>query len=348
MSDSRSDPPPCLDPEPLAPGARPQLGDLLADGQLHSGADLARQLGLSRAAVWKQVRELRLRHGLDIQAERGQGYRLRGGWERLDEQRIRAELAPDIRDRLAAIQVHLAIDSTNAWLMAQARAGAPSGTLCLAEQQTGGRGRRGRRWVSPAGGNLYLSLLWRYALPPARLGALSLACGVAVLRALERIGVPQARIKWPNDLLWDNRKLAGLLLEVGGEMEGPSFVVVGVGVNVRVPATSGTEIDQPWCHLAEIPGAAAVRRNRLASGVASELVRALELFGRDGLAPFLPDWHQRDQLRGAQVVLDLGTRRVQGRCLGIAPNGALRLDLDGQPQEFQVGEVSLRRAAEGD
>jgi BirA family biotin operon repressor/biotin-[acetyl-CoA-carboxylase] ligase len=320
-----------------------QLLRLLADGCFHSGEVLACRLGVSRAAVWKHLRAIPDALGIEIDSVRGKGYRLKHGLELLDPQRIRAELASEQADKLHNIVIHGSIDSTNTWLMTQARSGTPGAIVCMAERQTAGRGRHGRQWVSPFGSNIYLSLLWRYPQAPAELGGLSLACGVAVARVLKKIGVSQPELKWPNDVLWKRRKLAGLLLEVGGEATGPSHVVVGVGINTRLPQCDAEQIDQPWIDLAHIPGVQTDSRNRIAALSISELVNAMDLYGSQGLRPFIADWASFDRFKGEAVELHIGPRQLRGDYLGIAEDGGIRLHVDGKVRSYNAGEVSLCR-----
>ena len=205
-----------------------------------------------------------------------------------------------------------------------------------------GRGRRGRPWVSPFGANLYLSILWRYPLAPAALGGASLAAGVAVAQVLRRYGVGQLGLKWPNDLLWRRRKLGGLLLEVSGEAQGPSFLVAGLGLNLRMSEDQGSAIDQPWADLYQAMDGALPGRNRLAAQLIDALAQALGGYGETGLAPFVPDWEGFDVLRGEPVWLHLGDRTVAGEHAGIGPDGSLRLRTPEGIRHFHAGEVSLR------
>lgn len=316
----------------------------LADGQCHSEAELAQHLGISRTTVWKNLCLLRDELALDITPVRGKGYCLIGGLELLDQERIQQALDPGIQDWITEWNIHDSLDSTNSWLMACARAGAPRGTLCLAEHQTAGRGRRGRHWVSPFGRNICLSLLWRYPFPISELGGLSLACGVAVARALVRLGVKGLTLKWPNDLLWDNRKLAGLLLEVGGEFHGPSFVVVGMGLNINLPVIAAANIGQPWVDLDAIPGLFTRRRNLILATLLSELVKALQQYESQRLRPFLIEWQQFDYFRKKEkVTLTLGSEQLDGDYLGITEQGSLCLRVEGKCFSYAVGEVSRCR-----
>ncbi len=323
-----------------------QIIRLLADGRCHSGETIAAHLGVSRAAVWKALRKAGEALGLEIVAERGRGYRLPAPLELLDAARILAALSPEAQQRIARLEIHDAIDSTNTRLMREAAEGAPSGTLCLAERQTAGRGRLGRIWVSPFGANLYLSLLWRFPFGPAGMGGLSLAAGAGVADALRAAGARDIGLKWPNDILWQRRKLAGLLLEVAGEAHGPAHVVVGVGVNTHLEPEQGAAITRPWVDLDQVLGRGAYSRNALAAGVAEALVQAMDRFGREGLTPFLDDWERYDLYRGEQVEVHWGQQRVRGTHLGLDANGALRLDTGSGIETFQAGEVSLRSTAD--
>lgn len=324
-----------------------QVIRLLADGELHSGAELAERLGVSRAAVWKAVHKAGEVLGVSVSSVRGRGYSLPAPLELLDPDRIMAAMSPRGRKRVARLEVHNDIDSTNNYLMREALAGAESGFLCLAERQTAGRGRHGRTWVSPFGTNIYLSLLWRFPFGPGGLGGLSLAAGAAVAGVLAAEGVADIGLKWPNDVLWRRRKLAGLLLEVAGEAQGPSLVVVGLGLNTRLPTALATEIDQPWVDLESVPGLARCGRNRLVARLADRLAEAMVVYGESGLSPFLPEWARFDRYRGELVEIRLGDGRTVGIHAGIDENGALLLDRGGEVTAYQAGEVSLRPVASG-
>lgn len=264
-------------------------------------------------------------------------------FERLDAAQIQAALSPEGRARLAQLEIHDQLDSTNTYLMRAAAAGAPSGTVCLAERQTAGRGRRGRVWVSPFGVNLYLSILWRYPLAPAAVGGASLAVGAALAEVLRSVGIADLTLKWPNDLLWQGRKLAGLLLEVAGEAHGPTYLVAGVGLNLRMTSAQGHDIDQPWSTLEQALNGQPVSRNLLAAQVIDHLTAALDVYGREGLTPFLDRWRCFDTMRGEPVRVLIGEQFIEGRHAGIGPDGSLQLDTPTGRRLFQTGEVSLRR-----
>lgn len=322
---------------------------LLADGETHSGEAIAERLGVSRAAVWKVARKVRDGLGLPIESVRGAGYRLTTPLELLDPAMILSGLGGSDQARIAHLEIHDRIDSTNARLLARAREGLPSGSACLAEIQTAGRGRRGRQWVSPFAANLYLSILLHYPFAAAALGGLSLAMGVAAARVLRDTGLGEVALKWPNDILWRDRKLGGLLLEMAGDTQGPCHVVVGLGLNLRMPSGAGRDIDQPWVDLAGALDAeghpvAMPGRNALAGRLLASLTAALERFGNSGLEPFLADWAELDALRGRRVGLHQGGRVILGDHDGVDSDGALRLRTAGGVERFHGGEVSLRLA----
>lgn len=317
----------------------------LSDHRFHSGTELAGILGVSRTAVWKHVRELEAL-GLEVTALPGKGYRLLSPLELLDEAAIRANLNPEAAALIASLELHDEIDSTNSHLMRTAARGARPGTVCLAETQTAGRGRIGRDWVSPFGANVYLSLLWRFE-EPSRVAGLSLAVGVAVIRALAALGLGEVGLKWPNDLLWGERKLGGILLEVAGEAHGPCAVVIGLGLNRYLPAAAARSIDQSWGDLHQLAGSAVPPRNRLIAGVLSELLPLLDDYARRGLAPYLPEWRRFHTLRGREAVIHQGDSRIPGRIEDVTDEGLLVLRTeDGGLRRFASGDVRLRTVAD--
>lgn len=306
-----------------------------------TGAELARELGITRSAVWKRIEGLRAA-GVDVQARPGQGYALSMPLSLLDADEIAGRLGKAARSELAGLDVLFETDSTNAVAL---REPAPSdGTrVWMAERQTAGRGRRGRPWASPLAAHVYLSLSRRFEGGLAALQGLSLAVGVAAADALHALGYGAVGLKWPNDLLAHGRKLGGVLVEIGGEAGGPLRVVVGLGLNVAMPAPAARTIDQPWCDLAALSTAAPSRQS-VCVALLDALLPMLPRFERDGLAPFLAGWARHDLLAGRPVVLQLGDRRIEGVALGVAADGALRLrDANGE-HAYHAGEASLRAA----
>jgi BirA family transcriptional regulator, biotin operon repressor / biotin---[acetyl-CoA-carboxylase] ligase len=323
---------------------RHRLLNLLADGKFHSGEALGAELGVSRMAVWKHLKTLR-ELGVDFEVVRARGYRLPASIELLDGDNISAALDRSTAAYLDAIHVFHELDSTNNWLRDQSLYGAASGTVCLAEMQHAGRGRRGRSWVSPYAANLYLSLLWRSTAGAAAMSGLSLVTGIAVLRCLRAWGVATAGLKWPNDVLANNAKLAGILIDVAGESSGPCAVVIGVGVNVCMPQLAGEEIEQSWTDLQRLTGRCGLSRNQLAAGLLDQLLPAVAQFEAAGLQPFLDEWRRHDVLAGSRIDLHLPTQTITGRACGIDDGGALLVETMHGRKRFASGEVSVRFAS---
>ncbi len=314
----------------------------LADGRFHSGEELAETCGITRAAIWKHIKKIKDMLDMEVFSVRGKGYRLTYPLQLLDEEKIRAAMNHECSKRINKFEIHQSIESTNAYLIEQEPHRMINGHVCLAEQQISGRGRRGRPWISPYGSNIYFSILWKFAMGPAQLGGLSLAAGLAVVRSLESVGVSDVGLKWPNDIYWRGRKLAGLLLEVTGEAEGPSSVVLGVGINTGMTKKQGESIDQPWVSLHEITGGNNISRNRLAGLVIDNLTQTLVDFEAEGLQPLLEEWHRYDLYYDQPVRVHMGKRSIDGVHRGIDSAGALLLEHEGEIHPYYGGEVSLR------
>lgn len=322
--------------------ARFALLEALSDGKFHSGQALGESLGVTRAAVWKQLRALS-GLGLTIHAVRGRGYQLAHPLDLLTAEAINSHLPDRARERITQLDILPEVDSTNTYLKMHAIRGAASGTVCVAERQSAGRGRQGRQWASPFGCNLYLSLLWRFTGGPTTLAGLSLAVGVALARAL-RMFVPQdVGLKWPNDLVWQGQKFAGILVEIAGESAGPSYAVIGVGINVRMPTAASENINQPWTDLYRISHKTP-SRNALAAAVLEQLVTVLCEFERQGLSAFLDEWRRLDSMAGRDVQIHMYDSVIAGTAKGIDDNGALMLQVGDELRRFASGEVSLRMA----
>jgi len=321
---------------------------LLADGALHSGADLAGRLGVSRAAVWKLVRELR-EHGVQVESLPRSGYRLPRPVELLDAGRI-GRLLDEHDWRLGhRLEVLFETDSTNAHLYAGPAPLPDQPRVAFAELQHAGRGRRGRSWLAPFGTGLTFSMAWTFADMPPGLPALGLAIGVGVAHALRGIGLAEAQVKWPNDLVWERRKLGGLLLQLRSEAGGPASVVAGLGLNVALPKETRRALDVPGAQrVADLQEALVGRvpgRNELAALLATAMLDTLDEFARDGYTPFAARWAQLDALAGARVSVSQADGRVEGEACGADADGALLVRVDGHVQRFYSGDVSLRAVA---
>lgn len=317
------------------------LMSLLADGKVHSGRALGDALGLSRAGIWKQVEALRAM-GVDVQSLPGRGYVIDGGIGLLDKALICAQMDPVAQHLAQVFDLHFSIDSTNAEASRKAARGEQS-CLVIAEHQAQGRGRRGRQWVSPFGRNIYMSLLWPFQTGVAALEGLSLVCALVVVRALRRMDCDGFNVKWPNDILFEHRKLAGILLEISGDVSGPCRVVIGIGVNAHMPADVGAAIDQPYSDLAAASDQI-IDRNRLAAALISELAQALAGFQREGFAPFRDEWMRLDAYAGQPVEIRAGNHSRIGIAAGVDMSGCLLLDTDEGRVTISGGELlpSLR------
>ncbi|GAB1235170.1 biotin--[acetyl-CoA-carboxylase] ligase [Ferrigenium sp. UT5] len=327
-----------MNPVPQNP-LRPRTFALLrclADGEFHSGEAMAGQLGLSRASVHNALQEVGA-YGLDLHRVRGRGYRLARPLYWLDAAAIKEQMAG-----AGALQLEI-IDhatSTNAMLLQRAALGAPSGSVLAAEWQSAGRGRLGRAWHAALGDALTFSVLWRFACGLGALSGLSLAVGVAVLRALHELGVGEASLKWPNDILLPEGKLAGILLEAQGDMLGPSAVVIGVGLNLNLSETARAAIDQPAGALAAVP----LRdRSRVLGILLRHLWQVLHLFTAHSFAALKAEWERGHAFQQREVRLSLpdGTT-CAGRVLGVTDEGALRVATAAGERVFHAGEISLR------
>lgn len=313
-----------------------------------SGDALAREFDLTRAAIWKRIAALR-DAGVPIEAQAGRGYRLAQPLDLLDAASITGALPGEARAVLDALDVAWSIDSTNSELLRR-RTPATGASVLLAERQTGGRGRLGRPWTSPLAAHVYLSLARGFGGGLARLGGLSLVAGIATAEALHELGFVAVRLKWPNDLvvLHDHglRKLGGLLVEGGGEHAGPVRAVIGLGLNVRMPAVAADAVGQPWCDLEQLARpAAAPSRNAVVAAVLAHWLPALEQFDAEGLAPFLPRYASLDVLVGQPVALHGAGGVEHATALGLGDDGGLRVRLaSGAERRVHSGEVSVRRS----
>jgi BirA family biotin operon repressor/biotin-[acetyl-CoA-carboxylase] ligase len=317
---------------------------LLAGGDFHSGTALAQAAGVSRASVWNAVQEIEAA-GVDVFSVRGRGYRLAQPLAMLDAARVAQALGEAAPFTLEIVDE---IDSTNTLLLERVRAAAPvavtHASVIAAEWQRAGRGRMNRPWHAQVGGALTFSLLWRFSQGAATLAGLSLAVGLAVVRALEAIGVHDAGLKWPNDVLWRGRKIAGILIEMHGDALGPSAVVIGVGINVRLSAAVNTRIDQAAADLESIVGHT-VDRNRLLAELLGEFNRVLLQFERAGFQSFRDDWQRRHVHQGCNVQLTLhGGARETGVARGVGADGSLLLETARGVRPFHSGDVSLHTA----
>lgn len=309
-----------------------------------SGGRIAAELGVSRTAVWKQIEALR-RHGYDIESVRARGYRLLAAPERIVEDGLRAALQTSRLGRRAVCLEWTG--STNSDAAALGREGAEEGTVVIADAQSAGRGRLGRSWVSRPGVNLYMSVLLRPAIPPARAPQLSLVAGLAVASVLEDVvagaggAVLDARIKWPNDVLVGGRKICGILTEIEAEADRVSFIVVGIGVNLNCDADAFPPELRDIATSARLAGGARVDRTLFAARLLAELERLYDRFLADGFSALCATWNARAALIGSAVTVSGAGEDVSGTCIGIDADGALLVDAGHGPRRVLAGDVTI-------
>lgn len=308
---------------------------LLKDGRFHSGEALGAALGVSRSAVWKQLQHLETELSLPIHKVRGRGYQLASPLIFLNAD----EIASNAASLAWSVHISDSIDSTNAEALRLVEAGCAAPFLVLAEQQTAGRGRRGRKWVSPFAQNVYYSLVLRIEGGLRQLEGLSLVVGLAVMHALRESGVQGAALKWPNDVLVGQKKIAGILLELVGDPADICHVVLGVGINVNMQ--KAVDVDQQWTSV-QLEAGSPLDRNRLIAKLGLQLQSYLDRHKTAGFAALQGEWEQNHLWQGKAVSLIAGVNHIDGVVLGVDRQGALRLSVDGVEKTYSGGELSLR------
>ena len=312
----------------------------LADGNFHSGETMAAALGISRTAVWKRIKTL-ADVELDVYSVNGKGHRLSQALELLDPVKIRSSMTASAISMIDELKVLSVIDSTNEYLYKSLNENSIHAVVVLAEYQLSGKGRRGNDWISPYASGLCLSLGWHFQSTPASHTALSLATGVAVCRSLQRLGIKDAGLKWPNDIVSNGKKLGGILLESRSETAGCSDVIIGIGINVNLPDQALNTIQQPVTDLNRISHQS-ISRNALAGIVIEELLKMLEDYQTHGFTSCIDEWRDFDALKGEQADLVLPNDTLSGEILGIDENGLLMMSINGEMKCFSSGELSLR------
>lgn len=318
---------------------------LLADGKFHSGQKIALQLNVSRATVWNAIKQAEAL-GVEVFSVRGRGYKLAQAFTLLDEQAVLQAIsqAKGFQDSLLTLEIHDHLESTNTYLMKKVSGGLAHATCVAANLQTNGRGRRGRSWQAGLGASLTFSLLWRFQCGAAVLSGLSLAVGVALVRALHSLGITQAQLKWPNDVLIGREKLAGILIELQGDMEGPSAAVIGIGINLNLPESIKQQIDQPATDLASV-STQVINPNELLGVLLKNLVEVLRDFEQYGFAQLRDEWtkHHAYHLQAVKMLHPDG-RETVGTVIDVAEDGILLVRSAQGDQRFLSGEISLRAA----
>lgn len=313
-----------------------KLLQLLGDGRFHSGQELGDVLGVSRGSVWKNIGRIEEEYGIDLYRVRGRGYRLAEPLSLLDGSALQGHLLSP----KWPLFLYPSVDSTNAEALRLLSAGAQPPFVVLAETQRAGRGRRGRKWISPVAQNLYYSLAYRITGGFQQLSGLSLVAGLAVMVSLRNLGVRQTGLKWPNDVYAGAKKLAGVLLELSGDPADVCHVVVGIGINVNMVSTK-EQIDQPWTSIRAELGHL-IDRNLVVTCLSDILHRYLQRHTDYGFASIREEWEREHIWQGRDCVLSTASQQVYGRVVGIDDMGGLRLEVEGVEKSFNSGELSLR------
>ncbi len=319
-----------------------QMISILSDHEYHSGTDIGKSLGLSRGAIWKLIKQLTAL-GINIESVTNRGYKTEQILEFLNEEKIKQPLSRQHLSLLDHFLIFDSIPSTNDYLVAYAKKNKKINTVCFSEYQSAGRGRLGRSWVSPFLSNIYMSLLWNFNVDITALSGLHILSGLAIVRALEKVTkIPGIQLKWPNDIMWNNYKLGGILIDITGEYNGLSSVVIGIGLNVNMPENLLGKIEKPWTAINRITNTP-VSRNLIAGTLLDVLITYLIQFSHSGLAKFITAWQEKDYLAGKVIEVVTATKTLSGIARGIDHQGGLLVETKNKTVvTFNSGDVSLR------
>lgn len=317
---------------------------LLADAQCHSGTEIADKIGISQSAIFNQLKKLS-ELGLVYTTVTDRGYQLATTLQLLSQSAIEKKLTEEARHLIAELEIHDVLDSTNRYLMDKAQKTKKNSVVCFAEYQSAGKGRGGREWISPFGSNIYLSILWRFQQGVRAINGLSLAVGVAVVRTLKDCGIKGIGLKWPNDIICDKKKLAGILIEASGESDGSCHTIIGLGLNFYLPKQQAQHITQEWVDLNSIiSGDASPLRNQFCSMLLNQLMPLIANFERDAFKHYVDEWREYDTMQGDEAVIYQGKKKYNGIIKGIDDDGLLLLMKEqGGLITFASGEVSFRQ-----
>lgn len=318
--------------------------DVLADGKFHSGEILANHFKVSRVSIWNAISEAE-QFGIEIHSVRGKGYKLTHAVELLDESSIKRAIGEQAN--FFNIEVMDITTSTNSVMMQRASEGLPHASCIATNIQTAGKGRRGRKWISELGENLTFSFLWRFNQGAAMLSGLSLVVGIALIRTFKQLGINQALLKWPNDVLIFHekayKKLAGILIELQGDMDGQSFAVIGIGINLNISKKQIKKIDQPAIDLKTITQES-MNPNNLIALIIKELARVLSEFELNGFSSLKKEWVMSHAFHEKVISLTKGDgQNVNGKVIDISDEGSLILQTNKGQQNFSSGEVVLNK-----
>ncbi|GAB3295297.1 bifunctional biotin--[acetyl-CoA-carboxylase] ligase/biotin operon repressor BirA [Pseudidiomarina andamanensis] len=319
-----------------------QVIEILSDGQFHSGEDLGVILNVSRTAISQYIKDVQAL-GIDVFRVTGKGYKFASEVKLLDLDKVSGYLEQQDED-IQNIYLERVIGSTNDFIKHAISDDIKSGMAVFSEAQTEGRGRRGKRWVSPFGSNLYMSMYWRLDDGMGAAMGLSLALGTVIAELLSELGVYDVEVKWPNDVIVNGKKIAGILIELEGQALGVAHAIIGIGINIQMPSWLANQIDQPWTDLSSVLNAK-FDRNHIAALLLKNCRKALREYEANGLEPFVTRWQKFDRLAHKPVRIIMGDRELHGIAEGIDGSGALLVKRDGKLERFHAGEVSLRYGA---
>lgn len=315
---------------------------VLANKGFYSGEQIAKKLGVTRATINNAIKMLS-KAGLKIDSVPGRGYRLRQEIELLKKKPILDNMSRKVREKISHIEVFNEIISTNSYLM-QGGANFASGYVCIAEHQMDGRGRGGKSWYSPYGVNLYLSYLHHFRTTAFDFSCFSLWVGISLVENLSLHGYSGVQLKWPNDLVYENKKLGGILIDVSGEVGGSNKTAIGVGLNVNMDSFGNKQIDQEWTSLARMHPDLKISRNTAAAAVIQSIYLAIEKYENSGTQGLSEAWEKYDALREKEVMVATPTQKMQAQVEGIDQLGRLKVNVKGEKYVFSAADVTILRA----
>lgn len=310
-----------------------QVVNILSDGHYHDGDSIGEQLQITRSAVWKIIKKLENYH-VKIDSIKGKGYALAEPLVLLELDKIKTHIAQ------ADLYLFEVIDSTNQYLKSFKNIKAPK--ICIAEKQTQGKGRFNREWHSPFGKNLYFSCVYPFQKDVSALAGLSLLTSLAIVKTLKQFGInDKLSVKWSNDVMYDNKKLSGNLIELQAETHAACQAIIGIGINVNMLGDADDFISQPWISMQGILQKY-IDRNDLCSLLISNLLEFLQQFDANGFSPFVEQWNQLDCLVNKVITLKNVNQHFVGRMLGVNEQGYLLLELsNGEVRTFSSGETTI-------
>ncbi len=312
--------------------------ELLNDNRYHDGTSIGSTLDITRAGVWKSIQKIQ-KYGINIKSVKGKGYLLEAPLILLDYCKIKSSL----KEKNIKLDIIEKIDSTNNYFKKDAIRSNGKVGVCISEMQTEGKGRMSRKWYSPFGKNIYLSILYSFQKDISELSGLSLIISLGVCRSIESLCQLNNKlsIKWPNDIVFEQQKIAGILIEIQAESNGFCNAIIGIGINVNMDEAHNKQISQKWTSLQKLTGQY-YDRNFLCSGVINHTIEYLDRFMQFGLDNFIGEWVNKDYLFGKQIKVISGGNRISGVGSGINNSGHLILKMpEGTTTTLSSGDTTI-------